>query len=405
MRFLRYSLVSLIAVLAFTATPAFAETESPSAWWHVTSTSRPSNVQPGAAADAVRQITVSATSGTYVLYTEGAVEGNAVEGQREFTVGESAKQMQTALTEMYGAKVTVSASGGPNNPTAEVYEATFESGKYVHRYPPRLDVGAAHVSGGQAHVSIAQLAEGRPDGVLVVTAENVGETLAYARRSPVQIVDQLPPGLQATGAVAITPLQDEAGSVPCTVEAAGARVSCVYAGGESENPGVKNSVNGGGFERKLGGIAPFRQLEVRIDVEVREAAATCEPGSGACEKNEVSVSGGESAVCVEAAGKGKFEYEGCTVEASPGNYELRFNGAIPAVRILRPVVVDQRAPSFGLRIMNSRRKESAAQRTRRRARIPSRSTSTWSSTRISKKAKNTDSARSCARWRSPMRCA
>ena len=349
MRFLRYSLVSLIAVLAFTATPAFAETESPSAWWHVTSTSRPSNVQPGAAADAVRQITVSATSGTYVLkYTEEAVEGNAVEGQREFTVGESAKQMQTALTEMYGAKVTVSASGGPNNPTAEVYEATFESGKYVHRYPPRLDVGAAHVSGGQAHVSIAQLAEGRPDGVLVVTAENVGETLAYARRSPVQIVDQLPPGLQATGAVAITPLQDEAGSVPCTVEAAGARVSCVYAGGESENPGVKNSVNGGGFERKLGGIAPFRQLEVRIDVEVREAAATCEPGSGACEKNEVSVSGGESAVCVEAAGKGKFEYEGCTVEASPGNYELRFNGAIPAVRILRPVVVDQRAPSFGL---------------------------------------------------------
>jgi hypothetical protein len=41
-------------------------------------------------------------------------------------------------------------------------------------------------------------------------------------------------------------------------------------------------------------LVPFSEIEVRVSIEVAEGATTCEPNSSACEKNEVSVTGGDA---------------------------------------------------------------------------------------------------------------
>jgi hypothetical protein len=189
-------------------------------------------------------------------------------------------------------------------------------------------------------------------GDLVVTVENVGETLAYARRSPVRIVDVLPKGLRATGETAISELSDFAGQVPCSPEAGGARVSCTFAGGESElaRLGDEEGAPEPKANNKVGGLVPYRQIEVRIGVETRAGTATCERFSlAACEENEVSVSGGEGAVCVQAesAGADSFTDSRCTKEGA-GDYRLQFTGAVNPTTARRPVLVNSQAPAFGL---------------------------------------------------------
>jgi hypothetical protein len=48
------------------AAPAYAE----SPWWHLSSASRPTYLQPGQAKDEVQEVTVSATAGSFVLVDE-----------------------------------------------------------------------------------------------------------------------------------------------------------------------------------------------------------------------------------------------------------------------------------------------------------------------------------------------
>jgi hypothetical protein len=92
--------------------------------------------------------------------------------------------------------------------------------------------------------------------------------------SPVRITDTLPPGLKAKSVLAITPVGNFAGSVPCSLESE-SRVSCTFVGSPSET-GVKTV-----------GLPPYYAIEVRVAVEVQPTAV-----SG--ELNQVSVSGGEA---------------------------------------------------------------------------------------------------------------
>jgi hypothetical protein len=226
----------------------------------------------------VQQITVDASSGTYELV---AVDGFKPLGEATFVVGEPANEVQAALEGIYGTEIEVTAAPGPNN-SNEVYTIKF-LGTLVHRFAATLRVREQHLSGGAGQIAIRQLVEGRPDGTLVVTVENVGDELASATSSPVIIRDRLPTGLRATGAVAITPSGTEAGSVPCSLESSDSRVTCTFSGAESELSG---------FARPLGGLLPYSDIEVRIPVEVQSGAAICEPGAATCEENQVSVTGG-----------------------------------------------------------------------------------------------------------------
>ena len=337
----------LLVPLLLVPSAASASTETPSAWWHVTSTSRPSNVQPGAAANEVLRLTVNATAGKYELRIVKHREETS-STTYEFTVGESAPEVKQTFEEMYETEVRVSASPGPNNPEVEVYEITF-AGKAEHRqmFVPHVLRGA-NLKGGAGVVGVAQVVEGRPDGELVATVENVGETLAYAKRSPVRIADVLPQGLQATGAIASAQSNGESSKepgLPCLVQEGGARVSCEYAG----NPIIEQPYGYPviGFVGMLGGLQPGMTIELRIQVEARPGAATCAPeDTAACEDNEVSVAGGESASCVAKTG-GRLA-AGCAEQASPGGYELQSGGAILGSSARRPVVVDPAAPSFGV---------------------------------------------------------
>jgi hypothetical protein len=259
----------VLASLAFSAT-ASAETLKP--WWHVASGSRPSVIDPQAAGDAVRQLTVGASSGTYKLLASIA---GAETKSGALSAGEEPQGVKETIEEMYGAAVEVTAKAGPNN-VNEVYEITFVG--LEHRPPATMNVQEESLVGGSRSASVRQLVEGRPAGVLVDTVENIGDALASATGSPVRIVDSLPAGVIATGASAITPESNKAGAVPCAVEASGSRVACTFSGLEGELPE--------GPEESLGGLPPYEYIETRIDVEVQ-------PGSSPNgQPNVVSVSGG-----------------------------------------------------------------------------------------------------------------
>jgi hypothetical protein len=123
----------------------------------------------------------------------------------------------------------------------------------------------------------ANLAPGQSNGQLIVTAENTGDAKVAASTQPVHILDTLPAGLKATKVVGITgPAGDSAAEIPCSLLSA-SQVSCTFSGAPSELV----------IEPELGGIAPYQQLEVRIDVAVEATAA-----SGVA--NKVSISGGEA---------------------------------------------------------------------------------------------------------------
>jgi hypothetical protein len=123
----------------------------------------------------------------------------------------------------------------------------------------------------------ANLAPGESNGQLIVTAENMGDANVAASSQPVHILDTLPAGLKATKVIGITgPASDAAAVIPCSL-VSDSLVSCTFSGSESELP----------YEFWDGGLPPYRQLEMRIDVTVEPTAS-----SGAL--NEVSISGGEA---------------------------------------------------------------------------------------------------------------
>jgi hypothetical protein len=310
-------LIAVLAMLAFSASSASAKTLS--AWWHLTSGSRPANIQPGQAADEVERVKVSATAGSYVLIAK--VDGSEHEASLE--VGEEPSRVQTALeAEVYGeGNVEVKGSPGPNN-AYEIYEITL-IGELTHRFVEFLGSKpeGERVTGGSAEVTVEHVAEGRADGVIVATITNMGEANASGEQSPVKIVDTLPSGLKATSVVGILPVSNTAGRspLPCSIEESGGRVSCTFVGTTPREVPLLSGV----------GLAPARAIEVRIPVEVQPGASLNRA------QNEVGVSGGEGAAC--------------NSEAEPlSSCERVVTGSIAAASIRRPLRVSGEAARFGV---------------------------------------------------------
>jgi hypothetical protein len=242
-----------------------------SPWWHLTSATRPADLQPGSARDEVQELTVSATVGeVFVIEPLSLSEVN--NGEREapktasFAHDATPQAAQAALEGAYGAG-NVEVTGGPGDEKGtKPYVVTFKGALGDQPIEP-MNTSSSPGHGLDGEANVTQLTAGRADGEIVATAYNLGDGAVNGASVPAEITDKLPPGLRA---VAIggsrTPPQGGANrfeSIPCAL----ASLTCTLSGTVP--------------------LAPYDHLEVRIAVVAQMDAA-----SG--ELNTVSASGGEA---------------------------------------------------------------------------------------------------------------
>jgi hypothetical protein len=246
--------------------PAFAL----SPWWHLSTSSSSTYLQRGQEADEAWQLTVSATSGTYRV--------NYVGEELLFEVGEAPAQLQVTLEGVFGAG-NVQVTGGPgpehNNPY-EVYEIKFV-GKLAYRHLDFADTQKELVTnkqagneetliGGRKRAELGEVAEGRPAGVILVTAVNLGNANVNPGAQPATLTDKLPAGLEAVWieGYAAEGVNKEDSPLECSLGS----LSCTFTGINDEPNELR----------------PYEQMQMRIAVNKIEAK------SGAV--NEASVVGG-----------------------------------------------------------------------------------------------------------------
>jgi hypothetical protein len=277
--------VLLGAGASLTATPA----QAASPWWHLTSGARPTYLQAGVGkpgkpgTDEQQKVTVQATGGKFVLanITKQEIEAGEFEcenfepkyTEQEFNA--TSAEVQAGLEGVCGygpGNVEVSEEAG-GTPEDHSYIVTFK-GALAER-PVRLINTEIEGEGGtgplQGTVAVsvktpAQLpTPPTADGEIYLTVENIGDAVAEGGKSPVKVLDTLPPGLHATEVTAGQSLADAINAqdpVPCTLVSV-TKLSCEMSKA----------------------LAPFDQIEVRIHVDVQ-------PGAHSGEENEVRVSGG-----------------------------------------------------------------------------------------------------------------
>jgi hypothetical protein len=225
-------------------------------------------MQPGKAKNEVQRLTVEGNEGLYLLEFPGI-------GLAVLEVGETPEKVQQELENQYGSG-NVHVTGGPgagNNPY-EVYEVEFVAG--LADQPVALtEVLVAQVSkleGGQevqGRVISSEIASGRPDGQIVVTAVNLGDASADPSIEPIMLSDQVPSGLKP---VSIEGFVDQritdsySWPLECTLKS----LSCVFTG-----------KNNAGATR----IPPYEQIQMAIGVDLEGSAQ-----SG--EVNHANVTGG-----------------------------------------------------------------------------------------------------------------
>jgi hypothetical protein len=224
-----------------------------SAWWGLSSGARPTYLHSGFAQDEVQKVTVTAP--VFALWEPNAVaEKGFIEGVTyiEPPATATAQEVQEGLEKVYGAgNVTVTGSPGE-------YEVTFSGGRAAQQVPLSSE-----------GVTLTQLTKGRPDGEIVLTAENLGDGNAEGATAPVEVADRLPPGLKAVG------------------------ISGWKFSGQANDPvQLSCSSQSEVLEGKLkcaweGTVPPYEVIEERVAVIV-------EPGASSAESNEVSASGGGS---------------------------------------------------------------------------------------------------------------
>jgi hypothetical protein len=255
------SLLALVlAILAFSASPAFAQ----SPWWHLSSGALPTNIKPGVARNEVQDVKVSATEGTFYLviqagpgaFVEVPYDDCASPSSTGCANGGTGTDVQSEINKALGAE-DVTVTGGPGDATgSKPYVVEFMGGLADQTVPLML-------SGAE----VTEVAHGQPDGQIVVTATNLGDAPVEGATNPLTITDTLPPGLEAVAMEAFAGQHTfgptgEDGPVQCKVKV----LTCIY--GEAGDV-----------------LPPFREIEVLISVKVKEGAQTGE-------SNEASVSGG-----------------------------------------------------------------------------------------------------------------
>ncbi|HEY3959570.1 MAG TPA: hypothetical protein VGL68_03570 [Solirubrobacteraceae bacterium] len=246
-----------------------------SPWWHLTSNLRPGSIQPGNAKDEVLQLTVEGSEGRYLLEGEGEGSASAV-----VAVGATSQELQTTLEEMYGSG-NVEVTGGPGEEGGAPYEIKFvgaTADRPVSLSVPRAAVSRKNEALGQ--VKIRELSRGASDGVIVVTAVNLGDADANPEEAPVTLTDVLPPGLQpvaieGTADESLAAFGDNSYSLFCSLGS----VSCTFTGMAA--PGSPSLTPG---YRYPPFVPPYYQLQMRI--RVNSVGATTD------EVNAAKITGG-----------------------------------------------------------------------------------------------------------------
>ncbi|HEY5194445.1 MAG TPA: hypothetical protein VIJ39_11325 [Solirubrobacteraceae bacterium] len=232
------------------ATPAFAVEP----WWQMSSDTAPATLRPGLAKSEVQEITVSATSGRFVLSTEP--EKPSYVASHEFEWDANHQEVQAGLEEMFGAGNVEVPSGQGDAGGSEPYKVIFK-GELAERAVEAIGVEHYGLKGGNKETGDREATKGRSDATLILRAANVGDA---DLTGPVKISAKLPPGLRAVhisgtgGFVGGTQLE-------CSLES----LSCTY-------PEV---------------TLPDSQVQLIVAVDVKQGAT-----SG--EANEVLVSGGNA---------------------------------------------------------------------------------------------------------------
>ncbi len=180
------TLGALAGAFALLAAPA-ASAATPSAGWSISSLSEPTNFSSGETHDSVRELTVSATGGTYELQPNHYVATTT-----PIQWDASAEEVQKALEALpeVGAD-NVSVTGGPGDATgSNPYTVTWV-GALSAGYPGGLSVRENKLEGvGSVEDKAVQANEAHDRYTLV--AVNTG---SRATEGEVTIADKLPPGL------------------------------------------------------------------------------------------------------------------------------------------------------------------------------------------------------------------
>jgi hypothetical protein len=263
---LKKIILGCVTVLVLGGLANVAPASALSPWWHLSSISRPSYIQPGKQAIETWSWTVSATEGIYVL-------GDGPNKERILEVGEEPERVQKSLERAFGeGNVRVTGGPGPHgyNPYEEYKLEFIGSLEYtpVVLGPSGGGLTAIELIGGQEKVEAKELAKGSPAGMVVVTAANLGDANANPAIAPVTIADRLPEGLEAIR-IEGSLHEGVTNSHEDQLECALGSLSCTY--------------TGVGDEYKS--LAPYEQMQVRIPVLLKSGAK-----SG--EVNEARISGG-----------------------------------------------------------------------------------------------------------------
>ncbi|MFZ1153381.1 MAG: hypothetical protein WAN93_00605, partial [Solirubrobacteraceae bacterium] len=288
-------------------------------WWQLASSSRPANLNPGLARDEVQEVSVKAggsftltlttatglaiSTGSNVLTHFNASEGTFRLGDTVTNAGEPTwVQPNTQITAVGGETLTVSAGVTSSSPIGAELAATETTaaipvGASAAELEaalvalPGVDTGDVEVSGvaggpytvtfqrafadlpvalmragGSASVHVAEVTHGRADGEIALTAENLGDGYLDGESVPVTITDDLPPGVQAVGIEGSEPGVEADFSHSRPISCSLASLSCTF----------------------KGSLAPYDELEVRVEVKVLPNASTTEA-------NRVTASGGNAA--------------------------------------------------------------------------------------------------------------
>jgi hypothetical protein len=266
----RITAAASLAVGCLTALALASPASAQSPWWHLTSGSRPTNLQPGLAKNEVQQVAVSATGGEFVL-----IENKEFKFAF-FKWNATHEEVQEGLEGIYG-KGNVAVAGGPGDEEGtKPYVITFTGELAGAPVEPMnaalsesfLNCEGATGSGCTKQATLIETVQGRPDGQIVVTAANLGDASAAGETTPVEITDKLPSGLKAAAIEGIVEANGHLGPVKCALEPG--------TPGEPPTPTCT-------FE---GPVPPGDAVEVRIGVVDEHAS------SG--EVNEASVSGGQA---------------------------------------------------------------------------------------------------------------
>lgn len=268
-----------LAAVSLTSLAGSAPASAASPWWHLASNTRPSYLHPGVTTNEVQHLTLSATKGDAFIAEPKAFTkalGEFLEGKRSFEnllVGvphavvpynATAAQVQEAFEAVFPGNKLVVTEEPDSEENTRLYAITFpaqtvELAFTNPEFAAAFGLGGA-LEGGKGEVSIAELSKGKPDGQIIVTAANLGDSSADGAVVPVQIADTVPPGEEVVSIEGI-PGESEThplGYMPCSLKA----MTCTYADS----------------------VPAYDQIEVRIGVVVQ--------GGSPNAINKATVSGG-----------------------------------------------------------------------------------------------------------------